>query len=131
MIKKLTLLVGVGAGYVLGAKAGTQRYEQIMGKVNELMGKPAVQNATDSLASSAGQFADKAKSTVNDKVESVTGSSTSTPPPVSTITAPPTTPAPPRTTPPPRTTAPPAPITPEGPIAGAGPSVTALDDPTL
>lgn len=131
MIKKLTLLVGVGAGYVLGAKAGTQRYEQIMGKVNELMGKPAVQNATDSLASSAGQFADKAKSTVNDKVESVTGSSTSTPPPVSTITPPPTTPAPPRTTPPPRTTAPPAPITPEGPIAGAGPSVTALDDPTL
>ncbi len=128
MIKKLTLLVGVGAGYVLGAKAGTQRYEQIMGKVNELMGKPAVQNATDSLASSAGQLADKAKSTVNDKVESVTGSSASTPPPVSTITPPPTRPTTPA---PPRTTAPPAPITPEGPIAGAGPSVTALDDPTL
>ena len=29
MIRKLTLAVGFGAGYVLGAKAGRGRYEQI------------------------------------------------------------------------------------------------------
>jgi hypothetical protein len=80
MIKKLTLLVGVGAGYVLGAKAGTQRYDQIMGKVNELMGKPAVKDATSSLSSSATQLADKAKSTLNDKVDSVRGSTASAAP---------------------------------------------------
>ena len=29
MIRKLTLAIGFGAGYVLGAKAGRERYEQI------------------------------------------------------------------------------------------------------
>ncbi len=30
MIKKATLLVGVGVGYVLGTRAGQERYEQIL-----------------------------------------------------------------------------------------------------
>ena len=77
MIRKLTLAVGFGAGYVLGAKAGTQRYDEIMQKVNELMGKPAVQDFTQSVSSSASAAADKAKSTVNDKVSSASGSSSS------------------------------------------------------
>ena len=78
MFRKLTLAAGFGAGYVLGAKAGTQRYDQIMQKANELMGKPAVQDFTSSVSSSASAAADKAKSTVNDKVTSVSGSSSST-----------------------------------------------------
>ena len=74
MIRKLTLAVGFGAGYVLGAKAGTQRYEQIMQKVDELMGKPQVQQATAAVQQTASDLADTAKSTVNDKVEQVTSS---------------------------------------------------------
>ena len=77
VFRKLTLAAGFGAGYVLGAKAGTQRYDQIMQKANELMGKPAVQDFTSSVSSSASAAADKAKSTVNDKVSSASGSSTS------------------------------------------------------
>ena len=42
MIRKLTLAVGFGAGYVLGAKAGKERYRQIEGKVRELMGRSDV-----------------------------------------------------------------------------------------
>ncbi|MCU1587317.1 MAG: hypothetical protein JWN31_810 [Frankiales bacterium] len=36
MIKRLTLATGLAAGYVLGAKAGRERYEQIIKQVNEL-----------------------------------------------------------------------------------------------
>ena len=50
MIRKLTLAIGFGAGYVLGAKAGTQRYDEIMAKARELMGQPAVQDLTSNLS---------------------------------------------------------------------------------
>ncbi len=71
MVRKLTLLVGFGAGYVLGAKAGKERYAQIEAKVRDLMGQPAVQDFTSNVSSTASAAADKAKATVNDKVEAV------------------------------------------------------------
>lgn len=74
MLNKLTLAAGFGAGYVLGAKAGTQRYEEIVAKARELAGMPAVQNATATVQDTAGSLASKAKDTVNDKVSSVTSS---------------------------------------------------------
>ncbi len=74
MFKKLTLALGFGAGYVLGAKAGTQRYEQIVSKAREIAGMPAVQNATAQVQDTASTLADRAKDTVNEKVEQVSGS---------------------------------------------------------
>ena len=71
MIRKLTLAAGFAAGYVLGAKAGEQRYRQIEAKVRELAGMPAVQDLTSNLADTAGQIGDKAKETVNEKVSAV------------------------------------------------------------
>ena len=71
MIRKLTLAVGFGAGYVLGAKAGTQRYEQIVAKARELAGMPAVQEVTTNLSQTATSVADKAKTTVNETITSV------------------------------------------------------------
>jgi hypothetical protein len=70
MFKKLTLAAGFGAGYVLGAKAGTQRYEQIVAKAREIAGMPAVQNATATVQETAGSLADKAKETVTEKASS-------------------------------------------------------------
>jgi ubiquinone/menaquinone biosynthesis C-methylase UbiE len=70
MFKKLTMVIGFGAGYVLGAKAGTQRYEQIVEKARELAGMPAVQNATAQVQDTASSLAGKAKETVNEKVAS-------------------------------------------------------------
>ncbi len=69
MVRKLTLLVGFGAGYVLGAKAGKERYSQIETKVRDLMGQPAVQDFTSNVSATASSAADKAKATVNEKVE--------------------------------------------------------------
>ena len=44
MRMRLGLLVGFGAGYVLGAKAGQERYEEIRDGFNKLMGtEPAQQ----------------------------------------------------------------------------------------
>jgi hypothetical protein len=71
VIRKLTLVAGFGAGYVLGAKAGTQRYDQIVSTVRRIAGMPAVQEMTHTLADTAGQLGDKAKATVTEKVTAV------------------------------------------------------------
>ena len=71
MLKKLSLLAGFGAGYVLGAKAGTERYDQIVAKARELAGQPQVQQATATVQDTASGLADKAKETVNEKVSTV------------------------------------------------------------
>ena len=43
MMGKFTLLAGVAIGYVLGAKAGHQRYEQIMGRATKAWSSDDVQ----------------------------------------------------------------------------------------
>jgi hypothetical protein len=73
MFKKLTLAAAAGAGYVLGAKAGKERYQQIESKFREIAGMPAVQNATSTVKENAAPLLDSAKDTVSDKVSSATG----------------------------------------------------------
>lgn len=75
MIKKLTLVVGFGAGYVLGAKAGKDRYDQIMKQVNGLLGRPEVKDVTSAVTEKAGQVADTAKAKVDDLTSSDDSSS--------------------------------------------------------
>jgi hypothetical protein len=53
-MKKLLLLAAVGAGYVLGARAGRQRYESIKSNFLKVKNNPTVQEK-------AGQVADVAK----------------------------------------------------------------------
>ena len=86
MFRKLTLAAAAGAGYVLGAKAGKERYNQIEAKFREIAGMPAVQNATATVKETASSVADTAKTTVTEKVggsstASSTASSTGYPPP--------------------------------------------------
>jgi hypothetical protein len=71
VIRKLTLGAAFGAGYVLGAKAGQERYHQIQAMFRELAGKPAVKDVTSTLADTASQIGDTAKSKVNDTVAAV------------------------------------------------------------
>ena len=71
MIKKLSLAVGFGAGYVLGAKAGVQRYEQIVAKAREIAGMPAVQGVTTNIQQTASNVADAAVAKANDTITSV------------------------------------------------------------
>ncbi|MCW2679771.1 MAG: hypothetical protein JWM62_1172 [Frankiales bacterium] len=71
MFKKLTLAAAAGAGYVLGAKAGKERYTQIEAKFREIAGMPAVQSATTTVVETASSVADTAKTAATDKVSAV------------------------------------------------------------
>lgn len=66
MLKKLALVVGFGAGYVLGAKAGQERYRQIEDKFREVAGMPAVQSATENVKDTATGVAETAKQKADD-----------------------------------------------------------------
>ncbi len=68
-MRKLTLLVAGGAGYVLGARAGRQRYEQIRGMAMRVKSNPTVQQQT----SRAAEVAKEKAPVVKDKVSGVAG----------------------------------------------------------
>lgn len=44
---KILLVVGFGVGYLLGTRAGRERYEQIKGAVSKLWNDPRVQRTVD------------------------------------------------------------------------------------
>ncbi len=41
---KSGVIIGLGAGYVLGAKAGKERYDQIMATVSDFTSRPEIQD---------------------------------------------------------------------------------------
>ncbi|MFC5676668.1 hypothetical protein [Aeromicrobium endophyticum] len=69
-MKKLTLLVVAGAGYVLGSRAGRERYEQIKSQATKTWNSPTVQDAADAVQAQAKQAAGDVKDKVVDKVSS-------------------------------------------------------------
>jgi len=89
MMKKLTLLTAAGVGYVLGTRAGRERYDQIVAGVQRIAGNPKVQEAAhraqDTVAQQAPVVADAVKekassaaSSVADKLPGGGSSSTTT-----------------------------------------------------
>jgi hypothetical protein len=53
MMRKLSHLMAFAAGYVLGAKAGQQRYEQIMRGFTKVKEDPRVQSAASTVTETA------------------------------------------------------------------------------
>ena len=78
MLRKLSALVGFGAGYVLGTRAGREQYEKIMQMVQGVKENPRVQETTSMLSQQASELADTATSTVQDKVSMATDKAKST-----------------------------------------------------
>jgi hypothetical protein len=60
-VKKLTLLATFGGGYVLGAKAGRERYEQIKQTAQQVAEDPRVQQATAQAQEFVHETAEKVK----------------------------------------------------------------------
>jgi hypothetical protein len=56
-MRKLTMLATFAVGYVLGARAGRERYEQIMGTVDKVRQDPRVQEKTQQAVDAAKQQA--------------------------------------------------------------------------
>lgn len=80
-MSRLTMLAAAGAGYVLGARAGRERYEQIAAGTRKVMRNPRVQSvrrqAQDTVAEQAVAFkdvaAEKAKETASSVSHKVRG----------------------------------------------------------
>ena len=70
---KTGLVIGFGAGYLLGSRAGRQRYEQIMAFWDKASASPTVQKATEGAKSLAGDAGRKGLEAVQGGVTKVTG----------------------------------------------------------
>jgi len=69
---RLGLFVGFGAGYVLGAKAGTERYEQLRRLYENLQASPAFQRASSKAKDAVGTGFEQARDKASEGVERVT-----------------------------------------------------------
>jgi len=65
---RLSFLLGLGAGYVLGAKAGTERYEQIVAFARKVAGSQTVQSAAGVMQAQFDDLRGKAKDAVTQKL---------------------------------------------------------------
>lgn len=65
---RLTFITGALVGFVLGARAGRERYEQIAATARKVAQNPAVRNTAESAVQQGRSAAGKAKDTVTSKV---------------------------------------------------------------
>jgi hypothetical protein len=71
MIKKWIFVAGAGVGYVLGTRAGRQKYEAMVAKAREVLDRPDVQEVTQVVRAEANRLYDEGRQRVRDKVSSV------------------------------------------------------------
>jgi hypothetical protein len=76
---KISFLAGLGVGYVLGTRAGRERFEQIVGKARQVWESPTVQEAAgvvqaqatkaaETVQTEATKLYDQGKKVVSDKL---------------------------------------------------------------
>ncbi len=70
---RLGLFVGFGAGYVLGAKAGRERYEQLMRLYENLLASPGFKQATGKAKDAVGVGLEQAKDMASEGASKVSG----------------------------------------------------------
>ncbi len=80
-MRRIILLVGVAIGYILGAKAGRERYEQLADQASKVWTDPRVQSKVDDVKEQAPQVAsslgDRAKSAASQAKAKASGKETS------------------------------------------------------
>ncbi|MFD3482574.1 MULTISPECIES: YtxH domain-containing protein [unclassified Streptomyces] len=67
-MRRLMFIAGLAVGYVLGTRAGRERYEQLKESATRISQNPAVRNAAETAAMSGREYAGKAYHSVSDKV---------------------------------------------------------------
>ncbi|MGW3665888.1 YtxH domain-containing protein [Streptomyces sp. NPDC005141] len=65
---RLTFVAGLALGYVLGTRAGRERYEQLKKSARQVSQNPAVRNTAETAAQQGREIAGKALHTVSEKV---------------------------------------------------------------
>ncbi|MFD6231140.1 YtxH domain-containing protein [Streptomyces sp. NPDC060232] len=72
---KVTFVVGLALGYVLGTRAGRERYEKLKKSARQVAQNPAVRNAAETAGHTGREYAGKAFAVVSEKVgDAVPGS---------------------------------------------------------
>jgi hypothetical protein len=66
-MRKLIFVAGLAVGYVLGARAGRERYEQMREAAQRASSNPAVRNSLDSATQAGRQAASRAAGAVADR----------------------------------------------------------------
>jgi hypothetical protein len=108
MVKKWIFAAGAGIGYVLGTRAGRQRYDQMMAKARDVLDKPEVKEAKRTVQAEANRLYGEGRQMVRDKMRhirersedtngrdlestpSYSGTATTTPPPLTPASTSPT-----------------------------------------
>ncbi len=70
---KTGMLLGFGAGYVLGAKAGRERYQQIVEATRAFLDNPGVQRLTDEVNKTVNIGKERVSTAASRRVEQVSG----------------------------------------------------------
>jgi hypothetical protein len=65
---RITFMCGLAVGFVLGARAGRDRYEQLLKTARQISQNPAVRNAAESAATNGRAAATKAAHSVSSRV---------------------------------------------------------------
>jgi hypothetical protein len=73
MAGNLKLVAGLAAGYVLGARAGRERYERIAAATRRLAERPQVRELTGKVRSGLGAGLEKAAGTASDRLQQARG----------------------------------------------------------
>ncbi|GAB2902679.1 hypothetical protein [Streptomyces mayteni] len=66
-MRKLIFIAGLATGYVLGARAGRERYEQLREAADRARRNPSVRNTVDSAAQAGRQAAGRAAGLMADR----------------------------------------------------------------
>jgi len=70
MSGKLWLAGGFAAGYILGSKAGRERYEQLAATARKVKEEPAVASALETVQTHATRLYENGRAAVQDKLNS-------------------------------------------------------------
>ena len=65
---KLMFIAGIGVGYVLGTRAGRQKFDQMVAQARRFWESPTVQEAAGVVQEQANRLYDQGKSAVTDQM---------------------------------------------------------------
>src|SRR5215813_3720360 len=74
---RFVFIVGLGVGFVIGARAGRERYEQLVKLTRKAKDSPAVQQAAGAVQAQAAGIVKTAKGKVAERVPKLTGTARS------------------------------------------------------
>jgi len=71
MAKKWIFVAGAGIGYVLGTRAGREKYDRLAAQARQFLDQPKVKEATAVVQSEATRLYDEGKQVVRDKMRTL------------------------------------------------------------